>query len=367
MMFLTFWTIVETFVCTSILIAIAGGFLAIKYSFRNRSTGQYQYPRWWFFDKHFMTKKPNIVAALSLSYFCHILSQIALCLSLNLTHHLPNTTIVFQFSLAFSCLSAALIYLFMYFKALTLPHIIRDFFIINIINRLCAFLIILSPFIQFSFMNNSFRIGDNGQITIINTWALLCWGSSHSLGIFFPMIMFIYPLTKAKPTQHNYLEPIMNETVLFTFLSIFISIGFRLTLSLLNKSIIDQYSLLIIICFKVEVLFNIAISLFFTRWGWRSLEHKNVKRRNTHYKKTEEVKKRVTLTRTSTITIKEESVQQADDIKIDIQLQKMTQVYEFESCLFPCHRRSLTMTHIDFENLSNFATPQKTLSLNIPT
>lgn len=38
----------------------------------------------------------------------------------------------------------------------------------------------------------------------------------------------------------------------------------------------------------------------------------------------------------------------------------------FEMCLFPRHRRSLTMTHIEFEQFICLSTPQKTCSLNIP-
>lgn len=349
------------FVCTTtqvilslfILFTYIGGYQALFHLRRDTNNGNYMHPRWWPFKQHFKSKAPRVVYSL-------IFSVLALIVTNGFLYWTQvqqvQTNISFRGFLGTYVVSITAIYCFMFFKAQTLPLIVRDTLFLHIINKCCLFALFASPLFIFWVLETSFRVdcdGDLCDIVLEDPWKLFWWGIIHCINLLLFSILFIKPLTMTSSQQNAYLRPIITENLVILLCMIFTALLFRFIIVLATDMHDQEWFILIIV---IELWVCLLSCMFSTRWGWRTLKDKNRRRSSVRPKKS---------------LASNEDKKTKTEVKVETPIRTPAAVTPsvsptFEVCLFPRHRRSLTMTHIDFEQFTRLATPQKTVSLNIP-
>lgn len=332
-------TLVETVVLFLIFILIGGGYYASKCVERDTSTGDFVHPVWWPLSKHFMSKSRSIVYSLLGNTVVHIA----------MTNDLYWRGYDEMMYVWYTLVSYVLI-VFLYTKAMCLPSIIREALILRILHVLCTFNLVIHPMVSLWLLHH------------YSPEYYVWWSIYHSVSIIWMVALFVKPLSAAKNQQNDYLKPIICENVYMMFvLTMVVLVGGWVYMYVWTT---DWYRLVMV---KIHAWISLMCCLYTTRWGWRDLEDKNrertsTKRRSSTLVITDEKKKRILNRQPSEIA----------PVSAPIPAFAPTQLVDhaplpcFETCIFPRHRRSMSMVHIDFERFTSMSTPQKTYSLTIP-
>ena len=331
-------TIIQIGLSFFILLLLVGGYVASFLIFRNQSSGQYQLPCWWPMSVYFESKAPPI-----------FYTKTILCVSLIFSNFFifmrkSHGIIMFQCFLISSAITYTSMYSFLLFKAKTLPDIVRDTTFLKACHVIATSLTICSPFITYWFLDTTIGKPEGDTFDplfkIMDEWGMLWWGIYHACMVSMLYFLFLKPL--AMENQNPYLKPIITENAIIYLSIVLLCLALRWIIILAPSIRESKWSVII---FQSELWILLLSCIYSTRWGWRNIHEKNKKRG-------------------SSAVVERKSTLGSETKTIEKNTPTITPT--FELCLFPRHRRSMSMTHVDFKHFSQMSIPRKTCSLNIP-